>query len=126
MEFSPLFPSFFDDVESWHGHLGDLAEFPDELFFSDDHSFLELLVHVLLLGIVPRDIQAADSSTEVRTNLVLHIIGLANSVVLCIDFENQLLVKFGVDLLNFLLVKLGAPDLFCRVFDNFFAVMSKD
>ena len=72
----------------------------------------------------PVRIHTTDAGTQAGPNLVEHVGGLRNSIILSINFENELPVEHRVQIINLALCEFLVVDVFCHVVNDFVAIVS--
>lgn len=68
---------------------------------------------------VPLRVNSANSGCKTSRHIVAHIVRLRYSVVNCVDFQDEVLVKVFVDLFKLSLGKISTPSLLREVVNDF-------
>jgi hypothetical protein len=108
------------------GHLSDILQHPNEFFFGNLHSLLELSL-LLLAGEVSTPIQSADSCCKACTDRIPRLLsGHFDTVINGVYFENKFPVNSLVSIINLFFSQLISPNGQSSIVNNFFAKMLED
>jgi len=126
VEISSCIPGFFDEISSREQDHNLTVKLVDKRLFAELHSLFELTVLRICRRSIPWCIHISNSATQIGVDGILKVIGLVNSVVLCIDLHDQELVQFFVGQLKFFLFDVFIIELFDHGRDNFSSEMLVD
>lgn len=126
MNLCGLLPCIFNLKPGWHVNLGERPNLPHELFFSNGHSFLELVFLVHIGRRIPRSVEPTNSLVEVSTNRILSIFGYTYPVVNGVNLNEEPLIELLINLLKLPLFILQVPYLHQYVWEDLSSVVFVD
>lgn len=114
MESLTLIPSIFNLFSSWHEHLCDGVNLPEEFLFDHFHGLLELLILVNFSRGIPCLVKSGNTGSKSGVDPVALLFCNRDAIIFSIDLLNEVLIELLIDLVVVSVTEGGSglwPDL---------------